>query len=284
MKLYKLSFDAGFSCPNRDGKLSHGGCIFCSEGGSGDFAIKLCDKSGELLSSNELNAAIEAAKAKVSNKFKGDKYIAYFQAYTNTYASAARLRNLYTPIIKRDDIAVLSIATRPDCFNEKIYSLIEELNKIKPVWVELGLQSSNEESAIFINRGYKNEVYAEAVKRLNAIGVHTITHIILYLPNESIEDMLSSIKYALSSGSQGLKLSLLHILKSTKLAEIYSNEPFYVPTLTEYAETIKKCVEVIPENVVIHRITGDAPKKLLIEPTWSANKKLVLNTLNKAIK
>lgn len=282
-KLYKLSFDAGFSCPNRDGKLGHNGCIFCSEGGSGDFAIKLTDDSGNLLTGTKLEDQIQLAKDRVAKKYKGDKYIAYFQAYTNTYADVAHLKNIYYPIIERDDIAILSIATRPDCLSDEVINMLKELNLIKPVWVELGLQTSKEESALFIRRGYTNDIYQKAVQRLKSICIHVITHVILYLPNESIDDMLSTIHYALDSGTNGIKLQLLHVLKNTDLATYYREHPFYIPTLEEYAHTVKACVDIIPDDIVIHRLTGDAPKKLLVEPQWSANKKLVINTVNELI-
>ena len=282
-KLYKLSFDAGFSCPNRDGTLGCNGCIFCSEGGSGDFAIKLTDSVGNLLKGQELEDQIKLAKEKVAKKYKGDKYIAYFQAYTNTYASIERLKNIYLPIIQRDDIAVLSIATRPDCLSDQIYELLKELNSIKPVWVELGLQTSKKASIDFIRRGYDNNVYAIAVNRLKNLGIHVITHVILYLPNETLEDMHNTIEYALACGTDGIKLQLLHILKKTDLAVYYSEHPFHIPSLDEYANTVKSCVEIIPDDIVIHRLTGDAPKRLLIEPQWSADKKRVINTVNELI-
>lgn len=299
-KLYKISFDAGFTCPNRDGKIDSRGCIFCSAGGSGDFAVKLYRSNNthsfpvrmdfgnnpEIYSyyeSDDVKDQIQLAKEKISGKYKGDRYIAYFQAFTNTYADVATLRNIYLPIISRPDIAVLSIATRPDCISDATYGLLEEFNKIKPVWVELGLQTTKEESISYIRRGYDTVVYDEAVKRLNAIGIHTITHIILYLPGESKEDMLSTVNHALAAGSKGLKLSLLHIIEGTDLANDFYKKPFKIPSLEEYAATVKACVDLCPEDIVIHRITGDAPKKLLIEPKWSANKKVVLNTLNRIL-
>jgi len=277
MKLYKISFDAGFSCPNRDGKISHGGCIFCSEGGAGDFAVKLSDS----FSFSEEDIA--KAKEKVSKKFKGDKYIAYFQAYTNTYADTDILEKLYMPVVNRDDIAVLSIATRPDCLSEETYELLDKLNKIKPVWVELGLQTTKKNSIELIRRGYDTAIYDKAVKRLNKIGIHTITHVILYLPGESLKDMHNTIRHAVSLGSKGIKLQLLHVLKGTELEAYYESTHFHIPSLTEYTETIKSCLELLPENMVVHRLTGDAPKKLLIEPKWSADKKNVINTINEAI-
>lgn len=276
-KLYKISFDAGFTCPNRDGSKGTGGCVFCSAGGSGDFAVNLTPNS------DGIEQQIALAKSKVSKKYKGDKFIAYFQAFTNTYADIDTLYNIYMPIINREDIAVLSIATRPDCISEDAYKLLKELNSIKPVWVELGLQTTNPKSINYINRNYETDIYDYAIKRLNDIGIHTITHIILYLPGETENDMLSTVTHAVEAGTKGIKLSLLHILKGTKLAEDYANKPFYTPTLLEYSDTVKKCVDICPQNIVFHRITGDPPKRILIEPKWAANKKLVLNTLNDAL-
>lgn len=277
-KLYKLSFDAGFTCPNRDGSLGTRGCIFCSAGGSGDFAVRL-----DINNSADIEEKIQSAKDKVKHKYKGDKYIAYFQAFTNTYADTDKLRNLYTPIINRDDIAVLSIATRPDCITEETYMLLEELNNIKPVWVELGLQTTCEQSIKYIRRGYDTTVYDEAIKRLNDIGIHTITHIILYLPGESSEDMLNSVSHAVAAGTKGLKLSLLYVIDNTDLAMDYASNPFHIPTLPEYAATVRDCIALCPDTIVIHRTTGDAPKKDLIEPKWAADKKKVLNSLKDAL-
>lgn len=272
-KLYKISFDAGFSCPNRDGSKGNRGCIFCSEGGSGDFAVKITDMTEEQISN---------AKSKVADKYKGDKFIAYFQAYTNTYADAQTLKRIYLPVILREDISVLSIATRPDCISEETYGLLKELNKIKPVWVELGLQTTKEETIDFIRRGYETKEYDFAIKRLNQIGIHTITHIILYLPGESDEDMLNSVKHAVDAGTKGIKLQLLQVLKNTDLAKLYEKEPFYLPSLEEYAGFIAKCVKMCPEDTVFHRLTGDPPKKLLIEPKWAADKKKVINAIRYA--
>ena len=293
--MYKICFDAGFSCPNRDGSIclkdgtpnTHG-CIFCSAGGSGDFSVNI--------TSDSLSEDIEKAKALVSKKFSGDKYIAYFQAFTNTYApkkvweskgfssASEYLESIYLPVITREDIGVLSIATRPDCLDDEIYDLLDRLNKIKPVWVELGLQTSKPESVDFIRRGYPNEVYKDAVKRLNSLGIHVITHVILFLPGESLEDMLSSVRYAVESGTAGIKLQLLQVLKGTELAEKYKGNPFRIPSVDEYAYAVKKCIDIIPEDVVIHRITGDPPRNLLIEPAWAKNKKMVLNKINDLIR
>lgn len=278
-RLYKISFDAGFSCPNRDGRLGNRGCIFCSEGGSGDFAVKI---SPEVLADPEmLEAKIAEAKSRVSDKYKGEKYIAYFQAYTNTYSDAKTLKEIYLPVITREDISVLSIATRPDCINDKVLEVLKELNLIKPVWVELGLQSTKEESVEYIRRGYDTAVYDEALLKLNQIGIHTITHIILFLPGETREDMLNSVKHAVNAGTKGMKLQLLQVLEGTDLAIDYKEKKFYLPTLEEYADTVKECISVCPKDMVFHRITGDAPKRILIEPKWAADKKKVLNFLRK---
>lgn len=279
-KLYKIAINAGFSCPNRDGTKGENGCIFCSGGGSGDFAVNI---SG--LNPEEIDREIASAKNRLSAKFHGKHFIAYFQAFTNTYADVKTLRELFFPIIMREDIAVLSIATRPDCLNEEIFKLLQELNDIKPVWVELGLQTIKEESVRFINRGYENKEYDLAISRLNEIGIHTITHVILYLPGENLKDMLDTVKHVVSLKSCGIKLQLLHILKGTALAKLYveGGLDYKLPTLEDYVDTVKKCIEIIPESMVVHRITGDAPKRLLIEPKWSGDKKAVVNALNMEI-
>lgn len=295
-KLYKLSFNAHMSCPNRDGTIGVGGCIFCSEGGSGDFAIDIDvdendsnvdaqngDTERNDTAKKSLDKSICQAKTLVSNKYKGDRFIAYFQAYTNTYAPVERLRKIYEKIISREDIAVLSIATRPDCLSDETIALLKELNEIKPVWVELGLQTTKEESIKLINRGYNNEVYDACVTKLKAIGVHVITHVILYLPGESEEDMQNTVRHVVEMKSDGIKLQLLHVLKNTKLAKMYEEEPFFIPSMDEYVCTVKKCVDLLPEEMVIHRLTGDAPKSLLIEPKWSGNKKAVMNAIKEAI-
>ena len=284
-KLYKISLNAGFGCPNREN--GQHGCIFCSQGGSGDFAV---DVRGQ-----DLEEKIAEAKAKVASKFKGNRYIAYFQAYTNTYAPVEVLRSVFMPIIMRDDVAVLSIATRPDCLDDDVYALLEELRKIKPVWVELGLQTTKAESIAYIRRGYENEVYDEAIKRLNTLDIHTITHVILYLPGESKEDMYETIRHVVRIGSKGIKLQLLQVLKNTDMEKDFFDGTtpvgdFYFPTLEEYGKMIEECLSIIKkeeshgEEIVIHRLTGDAPKKLLIEPKWVADKKRVLNEITNRVK
>lgn len=273
-KVYKIALNGGFTCPNRDGTIDTRGCIFCSKGGSGDFA-----ESPDLT----ITEQIENGKKRLEKKIKNGKYIAYFQAFTNTYAPVERLRTIYEEAINNPDIVALSIGTRPDCLGDDVLALLNELNKIKPIFVELGLQTINEDTAKYIRRGYTLEVYDKAVADLHKIGTNVVTHIILGLPNESKEDMLNSVKYACKV-TDGIKLQLLHILKGTDLAKDYEQGKFEVLTLEQYTEIIKECVQIIPENVVIHRLTGDGAKKDLIAPLWSADKKTVLNTINRALK
>lgn len=272
-KVYKISLDCGFTCPNRDGTLGYGGCIFCSEGGSGDFA------ESRTLGVTE---QIESGKEKVKNKIKSGKYIAYFQAFTNTYADVDTLEKMFSEAINHPGIVALSIATRPDCLEQEKIELLSRLNKIKPIFVELGLQTVNEKTAKYIRRGYTLDVYDDAVKRLHEQGINVVTHIIIGLPYETKEDMLSSVKYVCKV-TDGIKLQLLHILKGTDLAKDYFEHKFEVLSLEEYTDIIAECVKIIPENVVIHRLTGDGAKKNLIAPLWSADKKKVLNTINKRL-
>ena len=274
-KVYKISLDGGFTCPNRDGKIDTRGCIFCSKGGSGDFA------QNRNLSITE---QIESGKKIVEKKIKSGKYIAYFQAFTNTYAPVEILRAKYSEAINHPDIVALSIATRPDCLGDDVIELLDEMNKIKPVFVELGLQTIHSDSAKYIRRGYSLEVYNEAVKKLKNIGVNIVVHIILGLPNESEEDMLESVKYVCQSQIDGIKLQLLHIIAGTDLAKDYEKGLFKTLEFDEYVELIAKCVAIIPKNIVIHRLTGDGAKKDLIAPLWSADKKSVLNAINKALR
>ena len=271
-KLYKLSLNGGMSCPNRDGTCGTEGCIFCSAGGSGDFTPDV---------TLPIEEQIEAAKKKVSAKFHGNRYIAYFQAYTNTYAPVDRLRALFEPVIHRPDIAVLSIATRPDCLPDDVLSLLGELNQIKPVWVELGLQTVKEESVSYIRRGYPTEVYDRAIANLNALGIHTVTHVILGLPGETLSDMEATVRRAIEAGTRGIKLQLLHVLKGTGLAEDYEAGKFNVLSLDAYIEALRACLSLLPADLVVHRLTGDGPKKLLIAPQWSADKKAVINRIHK---
>lgn len=273
-KVYKIALNGGFTCPNRDGNIGTRGCIFCSKGGSGDFA-----ESPDLT----ITEQIENGKRRLEKKIKNGKYIAYFQAFTNTYSPVEKLRAIYTEAIIHPDIVALSIGTRPDCLEDDVLALLDELNKIKPIFVELGLQTINEDTARYIRRGYTLEIYDKAVADLHKIGINVVTHIILGLPGESKNDMLKSVEYACKV-TDGIKLQLLHILKGTDLAKDYEQGKFEVLTLEQYTEIIKECVQIIPENVVIHRLTGDGAKKDLIAPLWSADKKTVLNTINRALK
>lgn len=270
-KVYKLSLDAGFTCPNRDGTVGCGGCIFCSEGGSGDFAQKIINAN--------VDEAIEKAKDRVKNKTETNAYIAYFQSFTNTYAPIQTLTDLFTKAINREDIVALSIATRPDCLGEEVINLIKELCAIKPVFVELGLQTIHPKTAEFIRRGYNLETFDKSVVNLQNVGAKVVVHLILGLPNESEEMILQSVKYVASKKVDGIKLQLLHVLENTDLATVYKSQPFKIFTQDEYISLLAKCVEILPKETVIHRLTGDAPKKLLIAPVWSANKKGVLNEL-----
>lgn len=271
-KVYKLALDVGCTCPNRDGTLETRGCIFCHNGSS-HFAETGID----------LNTQIENAKNRVKSKTKTEKFIAYFQSFTNTYGDIDYLEKQFRTAIERDDIVALSIGTRPDCLPPEILEMLENLNKIKPVWIELGLQTSNEKTAEYIRRYYPNSTYKNAVKELKNRGITVITHIIIGLPNETKEDILNTVDFAVKSGTDGVKLQLLHILKDTDLYEDYKLGKVKVLSFEEYIDILFSCIEKIPKNIVIHRITGDAPKKYLIEPKWSADKKMVLNTINKEL-
>lgn len=272
-KVYKLAINGGFTCPNRDGKIDTRGCIFCSKGGSGEFA-ESAEKS--------VTQQIDDGKKRVEKKIKDGKYIAYFQAFTNTYAPVCKLKSLYTEAINHPDIVALSIGTRPDCLGNDVLELLDEMNKIKPVFIELGLQTIHENTAQYIRRGYPLEVYDKAVDDLHKIGINVVTHLIIGLPGENEQDILQSVEYVCKK-TDGIKLQLLHILEGTDLADEYRECKVDVLSLEEYTSIIKHCVEIIPDNVVIHRLTGDGAKKDLIAPLWSADKKHVLNTINKAI-
>ena len=274
-KVYKISLDGGFTCPNRDGKTGTRGCIFCSKGGSGDFA-----ENREM----SITEQIESGKKKVEKKIKSGKYIAYFQAFTNTYAPVEILRQKYEEAINHPDIVALSIATRPDCLGDDVLRLLDEMNKIKPVFVELGLQTIHQKSAKYIRRGYDLSVYDKAVRDLKKIGVNVVVHVILGLPNESENDMLETVKYVYESGANGIKLQLLHVVDGTDLAKDYEKGLFKTLEFDEYVNLIVKCVKIIPKDIVIHRLTGDGAKKDLIAPLWSADKKRVLNAINKALR
>ena len=272
-KVYKLAINGGFTCPNSDGTLGTRGCIFCSRGGSGEFA-----ESKE----KSVTQQIDDGKKRVEKKIKDGKYIAYFQAFTNTYAPVCKLKSLYTEAINHPDIVALSIGTRPDCLGNDVLELLDEMNKIKPVFVELGLQTIHENTAQYIRRGYPLEVYDKAVDDLHKIGINVVTHLIIGLPGENEQDILQSVEYVCKK-TDGIKLQLLHILEGTDLADEYRERKVDVLSLEEYTNIIKHCVEIIPDNVVIHRLTGDGAKKDLIAPLWSADKKHVLNTINKAL-
>ena len=269
-KLYKLALDAGMTCPNRDGTLGTRGCIFCAEEGSGEFSAKYREDMAE---------QIAEAKARVSAKAGKDAgYIAYFQSFTNTYAPAETLRKIFTKAMEQPGIEVLSVATRPDCLGGDITELLGELAERKPVWVELGLQTCNPQTAEYIRRGYDNEVYADAVKRLCEKGIDVITHVIIGLPGETEEDVLRTVRFAYECGSRGVKLQLLHILRGSDLAEEWKK--ISVLSVEEYFGILKYVLERTPKDMVIHRLTGDGPKKILIAPLWSADKKNVLNRMN----
>ena len=273
-KVYKLSLDGGFTCPNRDGTVGTGGCIFCSDSGGGEFAEKQCRSIEEQLAK---------AKLRVQSKIKTGKFIAYFQAFTNTYAPAERLRTLYEAAIAPEDIVGLSIGTRPDCLGEEVIALLAEINRRKPVSVELGLQTIHESTARYIRRGYEAEVYYDAVRRLKEAGIEVVTHIILGLPGETAEMAVQTTRQAVAAGTDGVKFHLLHVLRGTDLEKQYLAGKFQVLTMEEYGSILKKCIAVLPEHIVIHRITGDGVKRDLIAPLWSADKKRVLNYLHSVL-
>lgn len=267
-KVYKLALDGGFTCPNRDGTIGTRGCIFCLNG-SGDFAVSCGDN---------IFQAIEDAKSVVAGK-GGEKYIAYFQSFTGTYAPVEKLRKLYTEVIRHPDIAALSIATRPDCLGEDILALLAELNRVKPVWVELGLQTIHPETAAYIRRGYDLPVFDKAVRDLKQAGIEVIVHMILGLPHETEEMIRQTAEYIGRSGADGIKFQLLHVLKGTDLAEDYLSGKFETLTEEEYLRILYGCLQKIPKDMVIHRITGDGAKRDLIAPLWSMDKKRVLNRI-----
>ena len=273
-KVYKIALNGGFTCPNRDGSLGTGGCIFCSAGGSGEFAED---------SALNITEQIDRGKMRVADKIRNGKYIAYFQAYTGTYAPAERLRSLYTEAISHPDIAALSIATRPDCLPYEVLDLLEELCKIKPVWIELGLQTIHENSIRYIRRGYENAVYDKALSDLHKRGIEVITHVIIGLPGETKDDIVKTVRYACDKGTDGIKLQLLHVLKGTDLETDYNNGLVKILSEDEYIDILKSCAAVIPDDVVIHRLTGDGDKKLLVAPLWSGDKKHVYNRIRNEV-
>ena len=270
-KVYKLALDGGFTCPTRDGSIGRGGCTFCA-GGSGDFAIPVGENVAE---------AIEMAKAVVADK-GARKFIAYFQSYTGTYAPHERLRKLYSETIRHPDLAALSIGTRPDCLGDDVIELLSELNAKKPVWIELGLQTIHEQTAKAIHRGYPLEVYDDAVCRLRAAGIAVIVHMIIGLPGETPEMIRQTAAYIGKSGVQGIKFQLLHVLEGTELAKDYREGAFEVLSREAYIRILENCIESIPQEMVVHRLTGDGAKRSLIAPQWSADKKRVLNEINRA--
>lgn len=291
-KVYKIALDGGMTCPNRDGTLGRRGCIFCSEGGSGDFAVKQnrSDWSADSSDLPDLASAvqvqIEEAIRRIRHKMgkAPENYLAYFQSYTNTYAPVPYLRALFSSAIAHPSVRAIAIGTRPDCLSDEVLNLCEELNQIKPVWIELGLQTIHEESARFIRRGYPLSCFEDTLERLRARNLETIVHVILGLPGESREDMLKTVSWLGSQDIQGIKLQLLHILRGTDLCTYYENHPFPVFSMEEYLDLVIDCISILPPEIVIHRLTGDGPKSLLVAPLWSANKRLVLNTLTRRFK
>ena len=273
-KVYKLSLDAGFTCPNRDGTLDTRGCIFCGPDGGGSFAQGYC---------GSLQQQLELAKEKVEKKNPGGKYIAYFQSFTNTYAPVHTLESLYRQAMAPEEIVGLAIGTRPDCLPEDVVALLGEINREKPVMVELGLQTIHPKSIAYIRRGYENDVYFQAVKALQKENIHVVTHIILGLPGETRDMMVQTTKKAVEAGTNGVKFHLLHVLKDTDLAKDYLQRQFACLSLEEYGACLKACIDVLPKDIVVHRITGDGAKKDLIAPMWSADKKRVLNYLNRIL-
>ncbi len=274
-KIYKLALSGGMTCPTRDGTLGTRGCIFCSAHGSGDFAAPKCES---------IAAQIESAKKLVSKKAKDAKYIAYFQDYTNTYAPVEYLRELFYPAIEPDDIVALSIGTRPDCLPDDVIELLSELNKIKPVFVELGLQTIHPQTAEYIRRGYDLPVFDKAVEDLSANGIEVVVHVILGLPGETREMMLQTVDYVGKSRAKGIKLQLLHVLNGTDLAEDYRQGRFKTLDMDIYIDILIECLRILPPDMIIHRLTGDGAKRDLIAPMWSADKKRVLNEINRRIR
>lgn len=273
-KIYRIALNGGMTCPNRDGTLDSRGCIFCSAGGSGDFASP---------ASLSITEQIAYGREKLMRKFPCKHFIAYFQAYTNTYAPVSYLREIFTEAIQHPDIVALSIATRPDCLNRETLDLLSELNQRKPVWVELGLQTIHQETAAFIRRGYDYDCFTQAVTQLRERDIQVITHLILGLPGESPSMILESVRTVAALPINGIKLQLLHVLKHTDLAAYYEEVGFPVYTLEEYVELVIDCLELLPQDIVIHRLTGDGPKDLLIAPMWSTRKRSVLNLIHKRL-
>lgn len=274
-KIYKVSLNGGFTCPNRDGTLGTNGCIFCSEGGSGDFAPDAV---------LPINEQIKESIRMIRQKTDAAKYIAYFQAFTNTYAPYEKLHSLFYDAILREEIVGLAVGTRPDCLPPDVLELLDELNQIKPVFVELGLQTIHEETAQFIRRGYPLSCFEQAVKALHDLKINVVVHLILGLPGETEEMMLQSVRYLNQLPVNGVKFSLLHVLKHTDLGKIYEEAPFPVYDLDDYVGLVIRCMEELREDIVIHRLTGDGPKDLLIAPRWTLNKRKVLNEISRRMK
>ena len=288
-KVYRLSLSSGCTCPNRDGTLGTGGCTFCSEGGSGEFAAEPVS----------LKEQLDQAKARIQAKTNAEKFIAYFQSFTNTYGDPVRLRKLYIEAISQEEVVILSLGTRPDCLPEDILQMLRDLNKIKPVWVELGLQTIHEHTAEKIRRGYPLRIFEESFRKLKEAGLTVIVHVIFGLPGETKEDMLATVKYLAGLFDEygygkadsaappqcfdGVKLQMLQILKGTEMAEEYLREPFPLFSLEEYTELVKESVRLLPADLVLHRMTGDGPKRLLIAPLWCADKKRTLNYMNRVL-
>ena len=273
-KVFKISLDGGFSCPNRDGTISKGGCLFCSESGSGDYA-----------GDRELSITKQFCDIKemMNKKWKEGKYIAYFQAFTNTYAPVEELKRKYNEALKQEGVVAIAIATRPDCLQDEVLELLEEINKKFYVWVELGLQTVSDETARKINRGYKLEVYEDAIRRLKERNIDFVTHCIFGLPGETKEDMLRSVDYIAHSGSKGIKFHLLHLMKHTPMVKLYERGDLEFLSQDDYIDLICKSIAMLPEDMVVHRLTGDAPRDLLIGPMWSLKKWEVLNAIDKAL-
>lgn len=276
-KVYKVSVSSGCTCPNRDGTKGWGGCVFCSESGSGDF-IK--DSNAEI--EVQLKKGIEL----ISSKIKEPAFIAYFQSFSNTYGDTEKLLALFKTALSIPGVVGLAIGTRPDCLGDEILHGIAELSKNHFISIELGLQTTNDKSVEYINRCYPNKEYAEGLRRLKKLcpSVHVVTHVIFGLPGESEKDMLSTVDYAVQAGTDGIKISVLHVLRGTKLCHDYENGMFECMSMEEYFSVLGKAILRIPENIVIHRVTGDGPKKILVSPLWTADKKKVLNSMTKYFK
>ena len=274
-KVYRIALNGGMTCPNRDGHIGTGGCIFCSADGSGDFAGRPFLTISQQLAEGKMH---------LLTKRPVHSYIAYFQAFTNTYAPVSYLESIFTEAIEDPDVKILSVATRPDCLGDDVIDLLKRLNQIKPVWVELGLQTIHPETVRFIRRGYETAIFDQAVQRLRGAGIEVIVHVILYLPGETEEMMLKTIEYLNCCDIQGIKLQLLHILEGTDLADIYREEHFYVPDMETYIRMLGQCISHLRPDIVIHRLTGDGPKNLLIAPLWTGAKRSVLNRLHQYLK